>query len=615
MLLPVSPLLAVRRRIALAKQLIRWKTIIRLALFGTAILVLVHLVGTQRSQSNLLSDDDRRLKSHSPGAIDINTLVGQNAVEQNAAAPVHQDHDHGVVSEPKAGTGSSPASSASSTSSASSPVRPEYRVLQDEAKDLYNALEDIKTLTAHYQQGCRKFLATRFEQKPILFNGEHEGLPSTLDHTFTTNESDDRFMITEFQPLPIPKLVHFIHYNPMLTNKRYLCAIESALHQNPEHYVIVHVPIASEFVKSIESILEPLDVYQHRLRFRSLTYKQWFAQTPLQTWYESGLYKKSSWIEQNLGNAVRLAIIWKVGGVYIDLDIISTNTIEGIGRALCQEDYARVNNAFLSFPPRDQLVWELMEEFVKNFNGYVWGNNGPRVVTDVIKERCKASPHHIAPHVCQARLLERQRFFPIHYSQLEMLNRTWNSAQGCDTLGWIASQSIGVHWWASLESVYKQRIDMNQTTLIRKVFQAMCPITNHILDSKPESPVDVAGEDDPSIQTDTLELQESDSLEVGFHTDQHAEGAKQTSNRQSEDGRAPDTNIKKPKEQLDPQKHSAAHQASGSSRPDTKGHKNGAHERGQGESVIDPNDPRYEIAKGQLPVFRDDDPKGRGRPK
>ncbi len=125
-----------------------------------------------------------------------------------------------------------------------------------------------------------------------------------------------------------------------------------------------------------------------RLHLSKIDYNETFRDTPLQEWYTSKEYERTWWVEQNLGNALRLAILWKVGGTYFDLDIIflkslgimvnatgkanATHKREPFGRFIGLEESHRLNNAALRFPPNDSFIEAVMQNFVYNFEGYVW---------------------------------------------------------------------------------------------------------------------------------------------------------------------------------------------------------------------------------------------------
>jgi lactosylceramide 4-alpha-galactosyltransferase len=104
-------------------------------------------------------------------------------------------------------------------------------------------------------------------------------------------------------------------------------------------------------------------------------------------------------VKQNLGNAFRLAVLWKFGGTYFDLDIISSNplmqnmpdgSIQPLGRFIAKQEKETLNNAAMRFPmvifdlisniKNDLMLWEIMVEFVRGWDGWKWANNGKQII-------------------------------------------------------------------------------------------------------------------------------------------------------------------------------------------------------------------------------------------
>ncbi|KAI9105886.1 hypothetical protein DFS34DRAFT_601331 [Phlyctochytrium arcticum] len=192
--------------------------------------------------------------------------------------------------------------------------------------------------------------------------------------------------------IPIPKRIFFLHYNPKLTVHRYLCAIESAARINPDHVIMIYAANVFDFETNLAGWRREVgSQVADRVHVRRLQYASVFKNTPLEPWFIEKRYRNSSWVEQNLGNAFRLAKLYHDGGVYFDMDIISLNPLDGIGRSAAREQVNQLNNAALSFPPRDPLLWLTMENFVKGWNGNIWGNNGPGVVTRTFVKTCPQS--------------------------------------------------------------------------------------------------------------------------------------------------------------------------------------------------------------------------------
>lgn len=173
----------------------------------------------------------------------------------------------------------------------------------------------------------------------------------------------------------VPKIIHFISYNERFLERKYLCALEAAALHNPEYQIVLHTADPLDFKEFASHWIDSID-FNSRLLLRKIDYKEMFMNTPLQDWYQSGTYGKSHWPLQNLGNALRLAILWKSGGCYLDLDIISLNPLPVNTRFVAREDGIRANNAAISSIPSDPFLWSAMEIFGNNYQGYSWGQNG-----------------------------------------------------------------------------------------------------------------------------------------------------------------------------------------------------------------------------------------------
>ncbi|KAH9377247.1 hypothetical protein HPB48_006948 [Haemaphysalis longicornis] len=83
----------------------------------------------------------------------------------------------------------------------------------------------------------------------------------------------------------------------------------------------------------------------------------------------------------HISDGLRLGLLLKHGGVYVDLDVIFLRSLSGAGDALVAQSAAdSVTNNFLAFPARHSFVNECLAEFVSGYYPKDWGYNGPRRV-------------------------------------------------------------------------------------------------------------------------------------------------------------------------------------------------------------------------------------------
>ncbi|KAJ3211108.1 hypothetical protein HK099_008096, partial [Clydaea vesicula] len=286
----------------------------------------------------------------------------------------------------------------------------------------------------------------------------------------------------------IPNVIHFLNYNPNLQTPRYICSIESALSHNPDHEIYVYTPAPQNFSDEISAWRMSYPETFKKVHIQEINYDKFFENTPLQIWYEEKKHLKSWWVEQNLGNALRLAVIWKFGGTYLDLDIISVNSLKTISngkkeplkRFIAREETEQLNNAALRFPKNDPFVWVLMENFVEKWDGWTWANNGPFCVSRTYKAKCyeslssKEKSEPLNKYCIDLMILNTKRFYPIHFRETKKMTEEYTN--NCELLSNITNESFGVHWWhKGFEKDEKKKINKSKNSLLGKLFEIQCP--------------------------------------------------------------------------------------------------------------------------------------------
>jgi hypothetical protein len=115
----------------------------------------------------------------------------------------------------------------------------------------------------------------------------------------TIQPSEDLFPSVAPQS-KIPDIIHFLSYNSDLRTARYICSLESALHHNPNHLVYLYTPDPEELTRELSKWKGAMGRNDANLKIVKMDYSAVFQGTPMETWYNKGLYKKSHWVSQNL---------------------------------------------------------------------------------------------------------------------------------------------------------------------------------------------------------------------------------------------------------------------------------------------------------------------------
>ncbi len=258
-----------------------------------------------------------------------------------------------------------------------------------------------------------------------------------------------------------PPILHSTVPRPM-----YKCAVESALQYLDTGRVIIvwtNTYDASEW--------DFLDNKHGQIRFCNPT-DVWRKGTPLESWNNTGKYTSA-----NAANAWRLLITYKLGGMYLDFDIITMSRSLFLQNTnlhtITWETSTFYNGAYMNFPERhDPLLLALMEEFVAGFNGDKWGNNGPRLMDRVIKPCLSAGRP-----LCDKLLVSAEsRMAPYHFNDIpRALNVTGTTSRVVHET-WTEAKLWALHWYSS-RWYSKTPPCMMPLSLMHRVFKQACPRT------------------------------------------------------------------------------------------------------------------------------------------
>lgn len=178
--------------------------------------------------------------------------------------------------------------------------------------------------------------------------------------------------------------------------------------------------------------------------------------TPAENWLEamaSGT-RDPGYIpmSQNLCNLIRLAMLYKYGGVYVDTDFIILKDFSELRNSVgaqsvdCESrNWTRLNGAVMIFDINHPLLVDFIEEFASTFNGNKWGHNGPFLVSRVV-ERVRSRPGY------NVTVLPPKAFYPVDWIKIRRLFK--KPENGVESI-WVESmlnelndgETYAVHLW------------------------------------------------------------------------------------------------------------------------------------------------------------------------
>uniref|UniRef100_A0A5B7BXW0 Putative lactosylceramide 4-alpha-galactosyltransferase-like n=1 Tax=Davidia involucrata TaxID=16924 RepID=A0A5B7BXW0_DAVIN len=211
-----------------------------------------------------------------------------------------------------------------------------------------------------------------------------------------------------------------------------------------------------------------------------------FKDTPAEGWFndiKSGNKDPGEIpLAQNLSNLIRLAILYKYGGVYLDTDFIVLKDFSGLRNSIGAQSidvsgsWTRLNNAVLVFDKNHPLVYKFIEEFASTFDGNKWGHNGPYLVSRVATRTRSRSSHEYNYTV-----LPPLAFYPVGWNRIAgffVEPNTRHLAKWVEDklLQLSGGPTYGVHLWNKQSS----RLRIEEGSIIGRLILDHCVICQHI---------------------------------------------------------------------------------------------------------------------------------------
>ncbi|XP_078266078.1 alpha-1,4-N-acetylglucosaminyltransferase-like [Rhinoraja longicauda] len=296
---------------------------------------------------------------------------------------------------------------------------------------------------------------------------------------FSRNLQTEGTAATEISPLNTITQILFVESTDNVKLKPLtVCSVESAARLNPHKQIYYFMKGFSGKLSQypeLEYKSIPLLSSVKNVILLPLNSTELFEDTPLKGWHQKVNPEKERFWTHVFADGCRLALLWKYGGIYLDTDIISMRPMP-FANFTCPEHAGAVSNGAIGFPHRHHpFMWNCMEDFVANYIGHVWGQQGPRLLTRVLKRWCQTDnlATFIGKECNGISLWIPDRFYPIPYPAWKKYYTPWKKKD----IEWTFSATYGAHVWNFMNSNNKKKIVAGSGSLIEHFFQLYCPTT------------------------------------------------------------------------------------------------------------------------------------------
>ncbi|XP_054931793.1 lactosylceramide 4-alpha-galactosyltransferase-like [Dermacentor andersoni] len=247
---------------------------------------------------------------------------------------------------------------------------------------------------------------------------------------------------------------------------RQACSIESASLHNPNVRVLLlttgHLSPNCEFYKALSSL--------RNFASLKLNLTDTFSDTPLDSWHRSRNWTKGLYGIEDLSDGIRLAVLWKHGGIYLDLDIIVLKELSELSNSVMFEVTGQLTNSVLCFDKAHPFIGEALKRCSEEYDTVRWGSCGPSLLGRIYHSWRNARK--------VVRFRERDTFFAVGYD-------TWMSFFEPSKTGWVfetVSNSYGVHLWNKLS--HGVRVVVGSGSALDVLARFNCPTVYKVIKSK-----------------------------------------------------------------------------------------------------------------------------------
>ncbi|XP_075711873.1 lactosylceramide 4-alpha-galactosyltransferase [Rhinoderma darwinii] len=253
-----------------------------------------------------------------------------------------------------------------------------------------------------------------------------------------------------------------------------MCAVESAARANPHTKISIMMKGLTGNNQSLPQNLgfSLLSCFSN-VEFVPMDFKKLFSDTPLSSWY---LKVERHWElvdYPTLSDACRLAILWKWGGIYLDTDFIILKNLLNITNAMGLQSLYIINGAFITFQPQHKFIELCMREFVNTYNYWLYGHQGPQLLTRVYKRWCGIHRLRDKNSCRGVNVLPMESFYPIQWQDWKKYFEVIEPKE----MKTLLRNSYGVHLW----NKKSQGKHLVVGSLLEHLQLEYCPTTSSIM--------------------------------------------------------------------------------------------------------------------------------------
>lgn len=198
------------------------------------------------------------------------------------------------------------------------------------------------------------------------------------------------------------------------------------------------------------------------------------------------------------GKSCNFFSLWRFGGAYLDLDVISQTSLESIQEenfACAQRDdltfkdsiacgIIRMEGNYGQHLAEQCLEWVVcikiqsdtikvwnFRDFITNFNEEEWGWNGPDLITRILRKSCRLPDRMASSSITCSNftILPKDKCYSIHFTEWPMFFKR----KFVDEAMRRTKESFFVHFWNNMSENFT--LSTSRTSAYTKLARKFCP--------------------------------------------------------------------------------------------------------------------------------------------
>lgn len=253
----------------------------------------------------------------------------------------------------------------------------------------------------------------------------------------------------------------------------FMCSVESAARAHPESQVVVLMKgLPRDTTAWPRNLGISLLSCFPNVQIRPLNLQELFEDTPLAAWYLEAQQRWEPYLLPVLSDASRIALLWKFGGIYLDTDFIVLKNLRNLTNMLGIQSRYVLNGAFLAFERKHEFLALCIRDFVAHYNGWIWGHQGPQLLTRVFKKWCSIRSLKESRACRGVTALPPKAFYPIPWQNWKKYFEDISPEE----LAQLLNATYAVHVWNKKSQ--GTHLEATSRALLAQLHARYCPTTH-----------------------------------------------------------------------------------------------------------------------------------------